>query len=184
MTSAISELIRNRTVGRTTPSQTDFLSVLSPSAFCHQTSAPQQSFKTPHNNPKYASLSFRTAHSKNTMLTSPAENLGFPPPNISPSQAAPGEVADTHDDESPHQRQTSGNQADPSLAAKRSWSELNQSNTQVSSPASASACLMTAAPEYTEYTTDDYPAAKVHKNQDLEMLCRLFQCSRPQHIYQ
>ena len=166
MTSAISELIGNRTVARTKPSQTDCLSILSLSAFCHQTSAPQQGFETPHNNPEYASPSFRAAHSKNTMLTSPAENLGFPLPTTSPLQAAPGEGADQHHVESPHQRTTSRNQADPSLAAKRSWSELNQSNTQVSSPPSASACLKTEAPEYTEYPTDDHPPVHVHKIKD------------------
>ena len=150
MTSSIKELLRIRAITETSPSPADVSSFLSPSAVYHKRLTPQQSFETPHI-PKHAPPSFSTTQTTNALLTSPAENLGSPLQNLSPPQAATGDGEDPHRVASPHQRATtSADQADPSPAAKRSWSTRSKQFNQVSSPPFPPACLKTEAPDYTE----------------------------------
>ena len=168
MTSTIKELLRIRAITETSPSPADVSSFLSPSALYHKKLTPQQSSETSHV-PKHAPPSFSTTQTTNALLTSPAENLGFPLQNLSPPQAATGDGEDPHRVASPHQRATtSADQADPSLAAKRSWSTRSKQFNQVSSPPFHPACLKTEAPDYTEYRAVDCSPVHRDKNNDHE----------------
>ena len=168
MTSTIKELLRIRAITETSPSPADVSSFFSPSVVHHKRLMPQQSFETPHV-PKHAPPSFRTTKTTNALLTSPAENLGFPLQKLSPPQAATGDGEDPDHVASPHQRATtSADQADPSLAAKKSWSTRSKQFNQVSSPPFPPACLKTEAPDYTECRAVDCFPVHHDKNNDHE----------------
>ena len=80
-----------------------------------------------------------------------------------------GDGEDRHHVASPHQRATtSADQADPSPAAKRSWSTRSKHFNQVSSPPFPPACLKTEAPDYTECRAVDCSPVHHDKNNDHE----------------